>query len=186
MANLLRLTFALAFASLFSSCVASTTPPATASSTAAVKPARVHKVKTTAYTHNEGSGSRNALGKRLAGAEVKSAAADWSRYPLGTRFRVVGSDQEYIVDDYGGALIGKNTIDLYKPSTLEMRRWGVRHVEIEVIEWGSEAESLKVLRPRKGAQIVRRMIAGLEKKHQDTLPTEQNAGGGGSFSNAAR
>jgi len=121
-------------------------------------------VKTTAYTHSEASGPRNAIGRRLAGGNVKSAASDWSRYPLGTRFRVVGSDQEYVIDDYGGALIGTNTIDLYKPSTLEMRRWGVRHVDIEVVEWGSEAESLKVLRPRKGARIVRQMIAGLESK----------------------
>ena len=29
-----------------------------------------------------------------------------------------------------------------------MRRWGVRHVDIEIIAWGSEEESLKVLRPR--------------------------------------
>ena len=164
MANLLRLTFVLAVTALLPSCVATTTPTVGSTSTAAVKPARVYKVKTTAYTHIEGSGSRNAIGKRLAGAEVKSAASDWSRYPLGTRFRVVGSGQEYVIDDYGGALIGTNTIDLYKTSKLEMRRWGVRHVDIEVIEWGSEAESLKVLRPRKGARIVRRMIAGLESK----------------------
>jgi 3D (Asp-Asp-Asp) domain-containing protein len=178
----------LAVTALLPSCVATTAPTVSSTSTAAVKPARVHKVKTTAYTHNEGSGSRNAIGKPLSRAAVKSAASDWSRYPLGTRFRVVGSDQEYVIDDYGGALIGTNTIDLYKPSHLEMRRWGVRHVDIEVIQWGSEAESLKVLRPRKGAPIVRRMIAGLEKKQQESLPTEQSpsGGGGGIFSNAAR
>ena len=148
----------------FSSCVATPVPTGSSTATAAVKPASVQKVRTTAYTHNEGSGSRNAIGKRLSNGRTKSAASDWSRYPLGTRFRVLGSGEEYIIDDYGGALIGTNTIDLYKPSKLEMRRWGVRHVEIEVVEWGSEAESLKVLRPRKGARIVRRMIAGLESK----------------------
>ena len=164
MANLLRLTFVLALASVFSSCVATAVSTPTSTATAAVRPARVHKVKTTAYTHNEGSGSRNAIGKRLSNSRLKSAASDWSRYPLGTRFRVLSSGDEYVIDDYGGALIGTNTIDLYKPSKLEMRRWGVRHVDIEVIEWGSEAESLKVLRPRKGARIVRRMIAGLKSK----------------------
>jgi 3D (Asp-Asp-Asp) domain-containing protein len=162
----------LAVGALFSSCVATTTPTARTTSTtttqvtAAVKPARVHKVRTTAYTHNEGSGSRNAIGKRLSNARIKSAASDWSRYPLGTRFRVLPTGQEYMIDDYGGALVGTNTIDLYKPSKMEMRRWGVRHVDIEVIEWGSEAESLKVLRPRKGARIVRRMLDGFESKRR--------------------
>jgi 3D (Asp-Asp-Asp) domain-containing protein len=177
----------LAVTALLPSCVATTVPTVSSTSTAAVKPPRVHKVKTTAYTHNEGgSGARNAIGKRLLSGQIKSAASDWSRYPLGTRFRVLGTGQQYVIDDYGGALIGTNTIDLYKPSTLEMRRWGVRHVDIEVVEWGSEAESLKVLRPRKGARIVRRMIAGLEQKQQNSLPTEQSTGGGGSLGNAAR
>ena len=161
MANILRLTFVLVVGSLFCSCVTTTATP-TLTSTAASKPARLQKVRTTAYTHNEGSGSRNAIGRRLSNAGLISAASDWSRYPLGTRFRVAGSDNEYIIDDYGGALIGTNSIDLYKPSQLEMRRWGVRHVDIEVLRWGSESESLRVLRPRSRARIVRRMIASLE------------------------
>ena len=82
----------------------------------------------------------------------------------GTRFRIVGSGDQYVIDDYGGALIGTNTIDLYKPSRLQMQRWGVRHVDIEVTHWGSEEESLKVLRPRKGARICRQMISSLESK----------------------
>jgi 3D (Asp-Asp-Asp) domain-containing protein len=121
-------------------------------------------VRTTAYSHNEGSGSRNAVGKQLAGGKVRSAASDWSRFPLGTRFRIVGTLDEYIIDYYGGALVGTNTIDLYKPSKLEMRRWGVRHVDIEVLQWGSEEESLKVLRPRRSTKLARRMIASLEQK----------------------
>ena len=78
---------------------------------------------------------------------------------------------EHVIDDYGGALVGTNTIDLYKPSRLEMRRWGVRHVDIEVLRWGSDEESLKVLRPRKGTRLARRMIASLEKKQQHSLPS---------------
>ena len=162
MATLLRLTFVFALASLLCSCA--TAPAPVANLATAVKPTRLQKVRTTAYTNNEGSGSKNAMGKRLSNAGIKSAASDWSRFPLGTRFRVVGSGEEYVIDDYGGALIGTNSIDLYKPSKLEMRRWGVRHVDIEVVRWGSEEESLKVLRPRKGARIVRRMIASLENK----------------------
>jgi 3D (Asp-Asp-Asp) domain-containing protein len=119
-------------------------------------------VRTTAYTHTEGSGPHNAIGRRLSGGAVKSAASDWSRFPLGTRFRVVGTNEEYVIDDYGGALIGTNTIDLYKSSRAAMNRWGVRHIDIQITHWGSEEESLKVLRPRRRANIVRRMIAGLE------------------------
>ena len=61
---------------------------------------------------------------------------DWSRFPLGTRFRIVGTRKEYVIDDYGTALIGTNTIDLYKPSRLEMKRWGVRKVDIDIVHWG--------------------------------------------------
>ena len=138
---------------------------------------RFQKVRTTAYTHSEASGPRNAIGRRLAGGAVRSAASDWSRFPLGTRFRVVGTNDEYVIDDYGGALIGTNTIDLYKSSRAAMNQWGVRHVEIQITHWGSEAESLKVLRPRRRARIVRRMIAGLEEKTQPraTMPTVASA-----------
>ncbi|HEV8185367.1 MAG TPA: 3D domain-containing protein [Chthoniobacterales bacterium] len=160
MANFLRLTGLVFAASLLVSCA---TSPNT-SATAKVAPDRFRKVRTTAYTHNEGSGSKNAIGRRLSGAGIKSAASDWSRYPLGTRFRIAGTNDEYVIDDYGGALVGTNTIDLYKPSMLEMRRWGVRHVDIEVLRWGSENESLRVLRPRKSTRLARRMIASLESK----------------------
>lgn len=160
MANILRLTLVGALASLLVSCAVAPT-----ASTTVAKTGRIQKVRTTAYTHNEGSGARNAIGRRLAGGKVRSAASDWSRFPLGTKFRVLGTTDEYIIDDYGGALVGTNTIDLYKPTRLEMRRWGVRHVDIEVLEWGSSDESLKVLRPRKGTRLARRMIASLGKKN---------------------
>jgi len=95
---------------------------------------------------------------------VMSAASDWSRFPLGTRFRVVDTKEEYIIDDYGTALVGTETIDLYKPSRLEMQRWGMRHVDIDILQWGSEEESLKVLGPRAKNRTVRQMIAELQKK----------------------
>ena len=121
-------------------------------------------VRTTAYTRGESGGRHNALGKSLSGKHSRSAASDWSRFPLGTRFRIVGTNEEYIIDDYGTALIGTNTIDLYKPSRLEMKRWGVRHVDIDILEWGSEEESLKVLGPRAKHRCVRQMIGSLSKK----------------------
>src|SRR3954447_5234052 len=104
---------------------------------------RIANVRTTAYTHTERGGHRNAIGARLAGADVMSAAADWSRFPLGTRFQIVGTSERYVIDDYGGALVGTNTIDLYKATRSAMRAWGVRRVDIDITSWGSKEQSLK-------------------------------------------
>lgn len=125
---------------------------------------RMTKVRTTAYTRGEWGGKHNAMGTSLTGRHVMSAASDWSRFPLGTHFRIVGTNDEYMIDDYGVALVGTNTIDLYKPSRLEMKRWGVRRVDIDVLEWGSSEKSLKVLAPRAHHSYIRRMIADLQKK----------------------
>ncbi len=122
------------------------------------------QVRTTAYTRNERGGPHNAIGTYLSGRQVKSAASDWSRFPLGTRFRLVDTNEEYVIDDYGTALIGTNTIDLYKPSRLEVKRWGVQRVNIDVLQWGSREESLKVLGPRAKHGMVRKMMVALQKK----------------------
>ncbi len=124
---------------------------------------RISKVRTTAYTHTEQGGRRNAIGTRLSGKNVKSAASDWSRWPLGTKFRIVDTDEVFQIDDYGSALIGTGTIDLYKTNRLAMNKWGVRSVDIDVIEWGSAEKSLQVLAPRKGNRRVRQMILALSK-----------------------
>ena len=164
MATILRFTIMALAAIALTSCVTTTPTAQTKAPGTTGLAGKVQKVRTTAYTHTEGSGPRNAIGRRLSGGAIKSAASDWSRFPLGTRFRIVGTSEEYVIDDYGGALIGTNTIDLYKTSRVAMNRWGVRHVDIQITHWGSDADSLKVLRPRRRAGIVRRMIAGLEQK----------------------
>ncbi len=138
--------------------------PSHVSQTNAVGTGRMHQVRTTAYTHSEKGGHRNALGSLLSGRQTMSAASDWSRFPLGTRFRIVDTREEYIIDDYGTALVGTNTIDLYKKTRLEMRRWGVRQVDIDILEWGSEEQSLKILGPRAKHKCVQRMILALQKK----------------------
>ena len=131
---------------------------------------RIPHVRTTAYTHHEGgSGVHNALGEYLSGRHVMSAASDWSRYPLGTRFRLADTNEEYVIDDYGAALIGTDTIDLYKPSRLEMKNWGVRYVDIDVLQWGSEEQSLKVLAPRCKHHCARQMVAALQKKKSKSV-----------------
>lgn len=125
----------------------------------------ISEVRTTAYTYGgaeNGTHPRsNAIGKPLKSGKVRSAAADWSRWPLGTRFRVVETGQEYVVDDIGSAMVGTGTIDLFKPTSREMSRWGVRNVTIELIEWGSPEESLKTLLPRKKSRHVREMVEDL-------------------------
>jgi 3D (Asp-Asp-Asp) domain-containing protein len=162
MSNFLKFALGALLAFLVTSCAEPpTTKPATAASTSGH---RLQKVRTTAYTHTEKGGKHNAVGTYLASRSVKSAASDWSRYPLGTRFRIIDTNEVYQIDDYGTALVGTNTIDLYKTSRLEMRRWGVRHVDIDVLAWGSEAESLRVLTPRAKHHQVRQMIVALQKK----------------------
>ena len=163
MPRCLNLAFAGALACLVVGCATQSKPTLTTGR-------RIPKVRTTAYTHFEGgSGAHNAVGTHLSGRNVLSAASDWSRYPLGTRFRLVDSSEEYVIDDYGGALVGTDTIDLYKPSRSEVRKWGVRYVDIDILQWGSEEESLKVLTPRCKHNCVRKMVAALEKKKDKTV-----------------
>ena len=128
-------------------------------------------VRTTAYTHSESDhiqyGSKCALGSQLKCGSVKSAAADWSRWPAGTTFRIQETGDLYQVDDYGWALTGTNTIDLYKPSRSAMNSWGVRRVNIQVLDWGDPDRSLSILRPRGKYQHVRKMIAQLEARRSE-------------------
>ena len=133
--------------------------------------AQFQTVRTTAYTHSESDhrqyGQSSAVGSQLQSGRVQSAAADWSRWPAGTIFRILETGETYQVDDYGWALAGTNTIDLYKPSRSEMNRWGVRRVNIEVVQWGSPDRSLAILRPRAKYAHVRRMISQIEERHAE-------------------
>ena len=161
MSNLLKLALGALLACFLASCAEQQVPKAVTSTS--VDPRR-QKVRTTAYTHSERGGRHNAVGNRLSAKRVMSAASDWSRYPLGTRFRIVGTNELYEIDDYGTALVGTNTIDLYKPSRLQMRRWGVRNVDIDILHWGSNQASLRVLGPRAKHRQVQKMIVALRKK----------------------
>ena len=130
---------------------------------------RFQTVRTTAYTHTESDhrqhGRRSALGTRLQTGSVNSAAADWARWPAGTVFRLLDTGELYEVDDYGWALAGTNTIDLYKPSRAAMNRWGVRRVNIEVLQWGDPWRSHAVLRPRAKHRHVERMLSEIQRFH---------------------
>jgi 3D (Asp-Asp-Asp) domain-containing protein len=163
MSNLLKFALGALLACFLVSC-AEQPPVKSTSSSSSTGDRRRQKVRTTAYTHTERGGRHNAVGSRLSSHRVMSAASDWSRFPLGTRFRIVGTNETYVIDDYGTALVGTNTIDLYKPSRLQMRRWGVRHVDIDILQWGSTEQSLRVLTPRAKHRQVQKMIVALRKR----------------------
>jgi 3D (Asp-Asp-Asp) domain-containing protein len=125
---------------------------------------QIRNVRTTAYTHTEPGGSKNAIGVRLSNGVVKSAAADWSRFPIGTKFKLLVTGEVWQIDDYGSALVGTDTIDLYKTTRSGVRTWGVRHVDIQILEWGCKEKSLEILQPRTRKGHVRRMVADLREQ----------------------
>ena len=133
-----------------------------------IKKTRQGIVRTTAYTHLEKDslpyGKLNAAGTTLKYGKVRSAAADWSVYPLGTVFKIEGQPYLYEVDDYGSALVGTDTIDLYKPSFGKMNDWGVRHVPIKVVRWGDYDKSLHLLSGRQHAKHCREMYYSIKNK----------------------
>jgi len=97
---------------------------------------------------------------------IGSAAADWSRWPAGTSFRLLSTGQTYRVDDYGWALAGRNTIDLYMPNQREMNSWGARQEAIQILQWGDPQESLQFLRRHQDYKHIKRMVLELEGHHE--------------------
>lgn len=133
--------------------------------------APLQSVRTTAYTHTESDhrqyGRQTASGTTLRCGLTNSAACDWSRWPVGTIFRIVETGEVHEVDDYGWALSGTNTIDLYKPSRSAMNTWGVRRVNIEILHWGDVHRSLAILRPRTKHRHVKRMVHEIEDRYAE-------------------
>ena len=119
-------------------------------------------VRMTAYTCTEWDhiqyGNKSAAGTTLLYGRKRSAAADWSYYPLGTTFRIKGMPATYVIDDYGSALAGTATIDLYKPDREAMNQWGLRQVEVKVIQWGSMKRSVELLSKRTRHAHCRQML----------------------------
>lgn len=98
---------------------------------------------------------------------IGSAAADWGRWPAGTTFRLVSTGQMYRVDDYGWALSGRNTIDLYMASQRDMNAWGARQEPIQVLHWGDPQESLRLLAPHQSHPHIKRMMLELEGRDEE-------------------
>lgn len=129
-------------------------------------------VRTTAYTCTEDDhliyGSKNATGTQLRYTNcVRSAAADWSFYPVGTTFRIKGLPYLYVVDDYGSALTGTGTIDIYKPNKDIMNLWGTRTVELTIVQWGSFTRSAELLSQRAGFDHCKKMLANIIRQRPD-------------------
>jgi len=133
---------------------------------------RTRIVRTTAYTCSEDDhleyGSKNATGTLLRYTNrVRSAAADWSFYPVGTVFRITGLPYLYVVDDYGSALTGTGTIDIYKPSKAIMNQWGRRNVEITIVQWGSFNRSAEILAQRTKYAHCSQMLSNIVRQRPD-------------------
>jgi 3D (Asp-Asp-Asp) domain-containing protein len=98
---------------------------------------------------------------------IGSAAADWSRWPMGTTFRLLSTGQMYRVEDYGWALSGRNTIDLYMASQRDMNSWGARQEPIQILKWGDSQQSLQFLQPHQDYKHIKRMVLELQGREQE-------------------
>ncbi len=129
---------------------------------------RQRYVRTTAYSHMEmevgAPWKKNAEGTYLKYGQVRSAAADWSRYPVGTKLKIKGLPYTYVIDDYGSALVGTNTVDIYHPTISKMNRWGTRKCEITVIQWGSIERTVRILKGRQHRSHTRKMYHAAKAK----------------------
>ena len=126
----------------------------------------------TRTTHSDRRAVTVSPGRRSRGEggrppQIGSAAADWSRWPAGTVFRLLSTGQNYRVEDYGWALSGRNTIDLYMANQREMNSWGARQETIQVLKWGDSQESLQFLRSHQNYKHIKRMVLELEGREEE-------------------
>ena len=130
------------------------------------------RVTTTTTTRVTKTGTTTKATKRAIAVSkspprIGSAAADWSRWPVGTTFRLLSTGQMYRVEDYGWALSGRNTIDLYMANQRDMNAWGARQEPIQVLHWGDPQESLQFLRSHQDYKHIKRMVLELEGRSQE-------------------
>ena len=140
----------------------------TASYSPPLQPFSMEERRTVTRTTKRGTKTARSVKRAVVVAKprVGSAAADWSRWPAGTAFRLISTGQTYRVDDYGWALAGRNTIDLYMPNQREMNSWGARQETIEILQWGDPQESLQFLRRHQDYRHIKRMVLELEGHHE--------------------
>jgi hypothetical protein len=105
-----------------------------------------------------------ARGTRYQSGSVSSAAADWSRWPSGTLFRVLATGELYEVDDFTDDVVGTNQILLYKPSVARIPTDATHFVTIEVLRWGSPRTSAAILEKQKSS-TARKILADLKARY---------------------
>ncbi|HWY41571.1 MAG TPA: hypothetical protein VNX27_12345 [Chthoniobacterales bacterium] len=130
--------------------------------TTTVTTTRVTKTMTTTAR-----GAKRAVATSKVPPQIGSAAADWSRWPMGTTFRLLSTGQMYRVEDYGWALSGRNTIDLYMANQRDMNAWGARQEPIQVLHWGDPRESLQILQSHQDYKHIKRMVLELQGRDQE-------------------
>ena len=130
--------------------------------TTTVTTTRVTKTTTTTT-----KGVKRAVAVSSKPPRIGSAAADWSRWPMGTTFRLLSTGQMYRVEDYGWALSGRNTIDLYMANQRDMNSWGARQEPIQILRWGNPQQSLQFLQSHQDYKHIKRMVLELEGREQD-------------------
>src|SRR5262249_38584453 len=113
------------------------------------------------------SPGRRSWGKRGPPPRIGSAAADWSRWPMGTTFRLLSTGQVYRVEDYGWALSGRNTIDLYMANQRDMNTWGARQEPIQILRWGDPQPSLQFLQSHTDYKHIKRMVLELQGRNEE-------------------
>ena len=134
-----------------------------------LQPFSMQETRTVTRTTKRGTKTTRTVKRAVVVSKprVGSAAADWSRWPAGTAFRLLSTGQVYRVDDYGWALAGRNTIDLYMSNQREMNSWGARQEAIQILQWGDPRESLQFLRRHQDYRHIKRMVLELEGRHND-------------------
>ncbi len=106
--------------------------------------------------------SATARGTRYRTSPVASAAADWSRWPAGTVFRILSTGEIYEVDDYTEDVVGTNTILLFKPATASLPA-APREVTIEIVQWGSPRDSAAILHTQRSSTAKKILTELLER-----------------------
>jgi hypothetical protein len=86
---------------------------------------------------------------------------------MGTTFRLLSTGQTYRVEDYGWALSGRNTIDLYMSNRRDMNTWGARQEPIQILHWGDAQQSLQVLQSHTDHKHIKRMVLELQGRTEE-------------------
>ena len=142
----------------------------TASHSPQLQPFSMEETRTVTRTSKRAAKTPRSVKRAVAISrppQIGSAAADWSRWPAGTVFRLLSTGQSYRVEDYGWALSGRNTIDLYMANQREMNSWGAREEAIEILQWGDPEESLQFLRRHQDYRHIKRMVLELEGRNKE-------------------